>query len=782
MKKSLFLFVLTALALTGCGTKSESPATSQSGSSEVSTSSESSSSSSSSEKEVEKFTITFKDESGNVLESKKWEKDSIPSYNYQKQDTAEWDYTVEGWSNSLGGGVISIPPVTADATYFAVVTSVKQKYQIAFYKENGDQIKSEKLEFGVQPTCDYVGPSDTAQYDYTFHGWATTLGGNAIASIPTVSKAANYYAVVTNVTKKYNVTFYDENGTQLAKTSYDYGQTPSYTYTKTDTDEWDYTMEGWSTSLGGEALAKLPAVEGDASYFAVVSKVKKQYTITFNSHGGSTVSSITKDYGTIIQEPTKPTYEGYKFTGWTVDKQGGEQVTWPLTLTKDYSLHANWNEKVDIKGFFTTLMGALKVNPKSYIPDAMQAGHNTANESDITYDFNNFTSVSSIKYGGFGEQWHMVIENIAESERYYKVTTLCETAINASVVVFNNYLDKNTESTASHSIKETDYTASINYASGILKYSLRYDLGLSIPFFGDVVPQIDMTYNVTSLEKMVRIQLTENNAMKYVVNENHYQFALQYGVEQVSRKAFFEVERDEEENVEGHIYEYVQFKDKDLVPSCADFYIGETYTSVVGNKASGIPGFAGYINELYETEQGKLIGYKVRETFTKWGFEATYHTLWFNLNNITGITNVKAVSNGGVDPHENNHDVYLNSSETIFTPTKNKKLLVSTSRKYDVEMRKQYFYSTQDDSIVEHETSIPMMFIQDDHDEYTNYSDFHKDILKDNKIDASVNLATKYLTKIRADYDELIDVFIEHKGSITGDYIQTFIGSAEVID
>ena len=272
---------------------------------------------------------------------------------------------------------------------------------------------------------------------------------------------------------------------------------------------------------------------------------------------------------------------------------------------------------------------------------------------------------------------------------------------------------------------------------------------------------------------------------KYVVNENHYQFALQYGVEQVSRKAFFEVNRDEDENVEGHIYEFVQLKGKDMVPSCADFYIGETYTSVVGNKASGIPGFAGYINELYETEQGKLIGYKVKETFTKWGFEATYHTLWFNLNNITGITNVKAVSNGGVDPHENNHDVYLNSSESIFTPTKNTKkviVTISTSRKYDVEMRKQYFYSTQDDSIVEHETSIPMMFIQDDHDEYTNYSDFHKDILKDNNIDASVNLASKYLTKIRADYDELIDVFIEHKGSITGDYIQTFIGSAEVID
>ena len=53
------------------------------------------------------------------------------------------------------------------------------------------------------------------------------------------------------------------------------------------------------------------------------------------------------------------------------------------------------------------------------------------------------------------------------------------------------------------------------------------------------------------------------------------------------------------------------------MPACADFYIDDEYTSVVGNKASGIVGFAGYINELYETQEGKLLGYKVRETFEK---------------------------------------------------------------------------------------------------------------------------------------------------------------------
>ena len=408
------------------------------------------------------------------------------------------------------------------------------------------------------------------------------------------------------------------------------------------------------------------------------------------------------------------------------------------------------------------------------------------NPSSVEYDFNSFTNVSNITYGGFGEQWHMVIENIKESERFYNVLALGETLINTSVVLFNNYLDNNPEDTASHTLRETEYTAKLDFADGVLSYTIQYKTGWTIPFFGEVLPQIDMKYTLATSEKSVRIQLSENNAMKYTVSDGVYKFFLKYGVETVSRTAYCEMADLQNGVVEGHVYEYVQFKNKDLVPAVADFYINPTYTTVAGNKASGLVGFKGYIKELYLTNQAKLLGYEVRETLTIVGISGQYNTLWFNLNNISGINNVKAVENenyGGTYSNKNPHDIYLNNSTSVFEPTYNTKPLIgNTSRKYDVELRKQFFYGFNQGELTEYEVQLPMMFIQADNNKDTNYSDFHNDILSKSGIDANVNLSSIYVNKIQSDYEIYIDILIENKENITSEFIETNIGNAIVIE
>lgn len=45
----------------------------------------------------------------------------------------------------------------------------------------------------------------------------------------------------------------------------------------------------------------------------------QQYTITFNTDGGSSVAPITKKAGESVTDPTPPEREGFTFEGWFED-------------------------------------------------------------------------------------------------------------------------------------------------------------------------------------------------------------------------------------------------------------------------------------------------------------------------------------------------------------------------------------------------------------------------------------------------------------------------------
>ena len=88
------------------------------------------------------YTFTWKDENGNILSSTSVKENDVPSYVYTVEDTAEWDYTFIGWSDSTDGDVLtSIPQAVNDATYYARVSAVKQKYTVKFNSCGGSDIE-----------------------------------------------------------------------------------------------------------------------------------------------------------------------------------------------------------------------------------------------------------------------------------------------------------------------------------------------------------------------------------------------------------------------------------------------------------------------------------------------------------------------------------------------------------------------------------------------------------------------------------------------------------------
>ena len=92
-----------------------------------------------------------------------------------------------------------------------------------------------------------------------------------------------------------------------------------------------YTFIGWYN--GEEKWNFADAVATDLTLTAKWQV--NQYTITFDTAGGSEVAPITQDYGTTITAPANPTKTGYTFAGW--DK------TIPTTMPAgDMTITARW--------------------------------------------------------------------------------------------------------------------------------------------------------------------------------------------------------------------------------------------------------------------------------------------------------------------------------------------------------------------------------------------------------------------------------------------------------
>jgi len=90
-----------------------------------------------------------------------------------------------------------------------------------------------------------------------------------------------------------------------------------------------------------------------------------QYTITFDSNGGSAIAAITQDYGTKVEAPAEPTKEGYSFVGW---KLNGVEYTFTTMPAENITLVAEWevlkNIPYTVEHYLEELDGSYSETPK----------------------------------------------------------------------------------------------------------------------------------------------------------------------------------------------------------------------------------------------------------------------------------------------------------------------------------------------------------------------------------------------------------------------------------
>ena len=69
---------------------------------------------------------------------------------------------------------------------------------------------------------------------------------------------------------------------------------------------------------------------------------RKSYTVTFDSNGGSDVSSQSLRYGAKATKPSVPSKNGFVFIGWYSDTGLESAFNFDTAITGDITLYAKW--------------------------------------------------------------------------------------------------------------------------------------------------------------------------------------------------------------------------------------------------------------------------------------------------------------------------------------------------------------------------------------------------------------------------------------------------------
>lgn len=192
---------------------------------------------------------------------------------------------------------------------------------IVTYKDGDSEYAKQVLPSGtlaMRPDAPAATPG------YTFGGWNKADGTAWDYASDKVTDNITLYAKWAANT--YTITFDTAGGSEIAPITQDYGTV--ITAPEAPTRE-GYTFIGWDKAIPTTMPAENMTVTAQWEI--------NQYTITFDTNGGSEIAPITQDYGTAITAPADPTREGYTFIGWDMEI--------PTTMpAENITLKARWKD------------------------------------------------------------------------------------------------------------------------------------------------------------------------------------------------------------------------------------------------------------------------------------------------------------------------------------------------------------------------------------------------------------------------------------------------------
>ena len=225
-------------------------------------------------------------------------------------------HTFKGWydnENLTGSPVTAIGGAETGNKEYWAKWEINQ-YTITFDTNGGSEIAPITQDYGTEITA----PDNPTRKGYTFKGWDK--------EIPETMPAENITVKAQWEINQYTITFDTNGGSEIAPITQDYGT--EITAPDNPTRK-GYTFKGWDKEIPKTMPAENITLKAQWEI--------NQYTITFDTNGGSEIAPITQDYGTEITAPDKPTRKGYTFKGW--DKEIPETMP-----AENITITARWKD------------------------------------------------------------------------------------------------------------------------------------------------------------------------------------------------------------------------------------------------------------------------------------------------------------------------------------------------------------------------------------------------------------------------------------------------------
>ena len=224
-------------------------------------------------------------------------------------------HTFKGWydnENLTGSPVTAIGGAETGNKEYWAKWEINQ-YTVTVKPENGKADIIITQDYGTPITA----PTLTRE-GYTFKGWDK--------EIPETMPADNITVKAQWEINQYTIAFDTNGGSEITPITQDYGT--KITAPDKPTRK-GYTFKGWDKEIPKTMPAENITVKAQWEI--------NQYTITFDTNGGSEIAPITQDYGTEITAPDNPTRKGYTFKGW--DKEIPEAMP-----AENITITARWKD------------------------------------------------------------------------------------------------------------------------------------------------------------------------------------------------------------------------------------------------------------------------------------------------------------------------------------------------------------------------------------------------------------------------------------------------------